>query len=331
MRDAVVAAELPALSELAAPAAYMARHSRSFRFATAFMSAAERGRLERVYAWCRYTDDLADGAGAQADGNAGSRLDAWIALSRRAYAGTPSGIAVVDRAMREMAEASVQFRYAEELVLGMRSDLQFRLFTDSDALRVYTYRVAGVVGQWLTELQGVRDPWVLDRAAALGHAMQITNILRDVGEDLDRGRVYLPLELLKRHGLTIASLDRMRRGGPVSPGYRNLVEEMMDDAARHYRLAREGMSALPPDFRRGVSIASAVYEGIIDEIRRNGYDNLRRRARTTTARKLTLAAGVLVSSFFRGEAAPNGAAAPRVNFVPWSRWMGLSEQAPGVR
>ena len=331
MRNAMVEAELPALGELALPAQYMARHSKSFRFATAFMSAAERGRLERVYAWCRYTDDLADGEGAHADGNAWLRLDSWIGLSRRAYAGTPSGIAVVDRAMREMADASVPFRYAEELVLGMRSDLRFRLFIDSDTLRVYTYRVAGVVGKWLTELQGVRDPWVLDRAAALGHAMQITNILRDVGEDLDRGRVYLPLELLKRHGLTIASLDRMRRGERVASAYRDLVEEMMADAACHYALAREAMPALPPDFRRGVSVAASVYEGILDEIRRNGYDNLRQRARTTTARKLGLAAGALLTSFFSRESGRNANVFPSVHSVPWSRWMGLTQEAPGVR
>lgn len=302
MRESLAVAALPALGELAAPAEYMARHSRSFRFATAFMSARERQRLERVYAWCRYTDDLADGDGALADGHAWSRLDAWLTLSRRAYAGTPSGIAVVDRAMREMAEAAVPFRYAEELVLGMRSDLEFRLFSDADSLRVYTYRVAGVVGQWLTELQGVRDAWVLERAASLGHAMQLTNILRDVGEDLDRGRVYIPLELLTRHGLTIASLDRLRRGETLPDGYRNLLETMMADAARHYDLAREAMPALPADFRRGVSVAASVYEGILEEIRRNGYDNLRRRARTTTARKLTLAAGALMTSFFSPEA-----------------------------
>lgn len=298
MRDSLAEAELPALGDLATPTAYMARHSRSFRFATAFMSARERQRLERVYAWCRYTDDLADGHAALADGNAPSRLDAWLTLSRHAYEGTPSGIAVVDHAMREMAEAAVPFRYAEELVLGMRSDLEFRLFLNADSLRVYTYRVAGVVGQWLTELQGVRDPWVLERAASLGHAMQITNILRDVGEDLDRGRVYLPLELLTRHGLTIASLHRLRRGEAVTDGYRDLVETMMADASRHYDLAREAMPALPADFRRGVSVAATVYEGILDEIRRNGYDNLRCRARTTAARKLTLAASALMTSFF---------------------------------
>ena len=290
--EALAVAQLPALGELTAPRAYMARHSRSFRFATAFMSSREREQLERVYAWCRYTDDLADSGAAQAD--ASERLEAWLLLSRRAYSGESSGIAVVDRVMAEMADARVPFTYAEELVAGMRSDLDFRLFVDKDSLRVYTHRVAGVVGQWLTELQGVRDPWALDRADSLGHAMQLTNILRDVGEDLDRGRVYLPLSAMNRHGVTIEALSKLRRGGRIPDGYRSLMEELMADAAHYYRRAREGLPALPADFRRGVSVAAAVYEGILDEIRRNGYDNLRKRATTTTARKMALAAASLL-------------------------------------
>jgi hypothetical protein len=81
----------------------------------------------------------------------------------------------------------------------MRSDLHHAPYQDLAALRVYTYRAAGVVGRWLTELHGVRDAWMLERATALGRAMQLTNILRDVGEDLERGRVYLPVTELRRH------------------------------------------------------------------------------------------------------------------------------------
>ena len=297
MREASLTLELPALEELSLPGAYMARHSRSFRFATAFMAQHERQRLEHVYAWCRYADDLADDGGAD-PAQAAARLDRWLALSRRAYSGSPTGVAVIDRAMKDMAEHRVPFRYAEELVVGVRGDLSFQLFVDDEALRLYTHRVAGVVGQWLTELQGVRDRWMLERAGALGHAMQLTNILRDVGEDLDRGRVYLPLERLRHHGLTIASLARMHRGAPITAGYRALVDDLMAEAELHYTLAREAMPGLPEDFRRGVSVAAAVYEGILGEIRRNDYDNLRRRAATSTARKVTLAAGALLSSFF---------------------------------
>ncbi|HEX6629536.1 MAG TPA: phytoene/squalene synthase family protein [Gemmatimonadaceae bacterium] len=284
---------LPSLGELAAPAAYMARHSRSFRFAAALLRGPERARVARVYAWCRFTDDLADREVANGD-TAAARLDAWLACSRAAYDGRPSGIGLVDRVMGEMAEHRIPFAYAADLVAGVRSDVCFVPLRDQAALRVYTYRVAGVVGRWLTELHGVRDPWMLDRAAALGHAMQLTNILRDVGEDWDRGRVYLPLTALAEHGLTVHDVGALRRGARrIDAAYRGVVEDLMAIAARDYATAREAIPHLPGGFRRAVAVAAAVYEGIHGAIRRNHHDNVRRRAVTTTRRKVILAAGAL--------------------------------------
>lgn len=284
---------VPALHELADPASYLARHSRSFRFATMLLPAADRARIARVYTWCRFTDDLVDratGTAAEVD----ARLDAWFACSRAAYEGRSSGIALVDRVMGEAAELGVPFDYPAALVDGVRSDLHFAPFPDEAALRRYCDRVAGVVGRWLTELHGVHDGWTLDRAAALGHAMQLTNILRDVGEDWDQGRVYVPLTMLARHGLCAEDIGRLRRGErEVDAAYRALLEELMATAERGYAAAREALPALPRGFRHSVAVAAAVYEGIHDEIRRNGHDNVRRRAATTARRKLELAMGVL--------------------------------------
>jgi 15-cis-phytoene synthase len=283
------------LREFSKPAAYMARNSRSFRFAAALLRGPDRARIVRVYAWCRFTDDLVD----RANGNSHDvedRLQTWLSCARAAYLGRTSGIDLVDRVMGEMAERDIPFAYASELAMGVRSDLRFVQYENFDDLRLYTYRVAGVVGQWLTELHGVRDPWMLDRAAALGHAMQLTNILRDVGEDWDCGRVYLPHSLLARHGITVADIGAMRAGvRAIESSYRSLVEEVMSVASRDYQAAWEAIPHLPPSFRRAVAIAAAVYEGIHDAIRRNGYDNLSRRAITTATRKVTLAAGALWS------------------------------------
>ena len=223
---------LPALRELATPASYMARHARSFRFAALLLRGAERDRVARVYAWCRFTDDLVDAA-AGGDASAEANLDAWLACARGAYAGHACGIALVDRVMTEMAERGIPFAYAAELVAGVRSDLRFAPYPDAAALRVYTHRVAGVVGRWLTELHGVRDPWMLERAAALGHAMQLTNILRDVGEDWDQGRVYIPLAILADHGLAPEDIGALRRGERrVDAAYRGLLEALMAVASR---------------------------------------------------------------------------------------------------
>ena len=286
--------ELPALDALADPGRYLAAHSRSFRFAASLMRGTERARVARVYAWCRYVDNLVDaGVGAAL---AERRLDTWLECSRIAYRGGDCGVELVNRVMGEMAEREIPFAYAHDLVRAMRADLYFTPYPDLDALRVYSYRAAGVVGRWLTELHGVHDTWMLDRATALGQAMQLTNILRDVGEDLERGRMYLPVSELERRGLGPADIDAIRRGTRCIDGpYRDLTETLIADAERGYRYADEAIPHLPREFRRSAGVASAVYRGIHDAIRRNGYDNIRRRAYTTQRQKVMLAAGKLIS------------------------------------
>jgi phytoene synthase len=125
--------------------------------------------------------------------------------------------------------------------------------------------------------------------------MQLTNILRDVGEDWDQGRVYLPLDTLQRHGIEPADIGAMRRDElPIGAPYRGAIEELMQVAEEGYRVARQAIPHLPASFRRAVAVAANVYEGIHGAIRRNGYDNLRRRAVTSPTRKIGLAALALV-------------------------------------
>lgn len=294
-RDLHALHTVPALRELAEPYAYLGRHSRSFRFAAALLRGADRDRVARVYAWCRFTDDLVDVSAASADETT-QRLDAWMSCSRIAYDGCACGIPLVDRVMGEMAERRIPFAYAEELATGVRSDLFFTLFDDLDALRLYSRRVAGVVGCWLSELHDVHDPWLLERASALGAAMQVTNILRDVGEDWGRGRVYLPLSMMRRHGLEPQDIGMLHRGErPLGDAYRRLIEDVMAVAEADYAAARAAMRYLPQPFRRAVAVAAAVYEGIHDVIRRNDYDNVRHRAVTSTPKKLALATSALCS------------------------------------
>ena len=289
----------PAAREAAQPprrsewAAYLARHGRSFRFASSLLPAAERELVSSVYAWCRYTDDLVDHT---RDADVEDRLDDWLAASRAAHEGERTGIPLLDDVMGRTREAGVPFTYAAEMIAGMRMDLRHRPYADMAELRLYTRRAAGTVGLWLAELNGVRERWALERAALLGQAMQLTNIIRDVGEDLGRGRLYLPLDRLHAAGLSRAMLEEARLGGePLGAAWSGLLEELMTLAERDYRAAAEALPALPPAFRRAVAVASAVYSGIHDAVRRIGYDTLRHRAVTTATDKVGLAASALVT------------------------------------
>ncbi|MEO5569122.1 MAG: phytoene/squalene synthase family protein [Gemmatimonadaceae bacterium] len=285
------------IPDLAGAGAYMSHHSRSFRFATLALGAESRGRIERVYAWCRHTDNLVDVpsmAATTSTDTIGVALDEWQRESRAAYDGAETGKPVLDAVMSDLRTSGGPFAYAEALVRGVRSDLRFRHFETMKDLRVYTHDVASVVGLWLCALHDIRDPWMLDRAAALGHAMQLTNILRDVGEDLQSDRVYLPLDLMRAHGVTMLDLHEMRaQRGPISHGYRALMEDLMQLAEADYRLAGEAIPYLPPEFARAVAVAAEVYADIHEAIRANGYDNLNRRARTTSSRKMALATRAL--------------------------------------
>jgi phytoene synthase len=204
-------------------------------------------------------------------------------------------VPLADLVMGEAAQKGVPFHYPDELLTGVGMDLDPVCFERVSDLEVYTYRVASVVGGWVTELFGVRDAAVLARAYRLGHAMQITNILRDVGEDWRSDRLYLPRDLMDVHGVGPSMVDGIVSGrGPVPLAYRELCEELMSIADQHYEAAFSALPDLPRSFARPVAVAARVYQGIHDEIRRLGYDNGTHRAHTRFTRKLRLGLAGLV-------------------------------------
>lgn len=272
---------------------YLARHSRSFRFASRLLPRDHRQRIARVYAFCRFTDDLVDepAAGAAARGEL---LDEWHALASASYQGQPAGLALLDTTMAEMRAGGVPFDHVTALWRGMRMDLDATAYATLEELRVYTHRVAGVVGLWIAQLAGVRDARALEHAERLGHAMQLTNILRDVGEDWRRGRLYLPHDVLARHGLRPGDIGDMVAGSrPVDASYRAAMDELVHVAQADYRAAFAWLPSLPARLQPGMAVAAEVYEGIHAALRRNAYDNLRERAGTSFVRKVGIAAHAL--------------------------------------
>ena len=281
--------------------AYLSRHAKSFSAASRLMPEPQRTQLAGVYAYCRYTDDLVDRAICGRD-ELVAALDHWETLSREAYDGVVTGVPLLDAVMPEMASHHVPFEYVTALLRGMRHDAVGGWFESMAQLREYCYNVASVVGLWLTEFFGVHDAWTLERAAELGIAMQLTNIVRDVGEDWRRGRLYLPRELMHAHGVTPAMIDEWscdQANMLSSTAYSALLEEIMQYAEQSYARADEAIPNLPPFFRPAVAAASRLYRAIHDVIRENGYDNLRRRAVVSAGQKLALVRAVLTdhSSF----------------------------------
>lgn len=268
---------------------YFAKNSRSFSFASRFFPSKPREQVSSVYAYARFTDDLADDLEHLSLEERTNLILEWREISRQAHTGRTTGFYLADRVMGEMGDAQVPFQYAHDLIEGMLMDLEGHTYNTIEELEHYCYCVASTIGLWLTELFGQHHPWVLERAQALGKAMQLTNILRDVGEDLRRDRIYLPSEVLEEFGLSASSLQHLaHQQGPVPESYRELMESLMDRADRYYRLAWVAIPALPGFFQRPVAVAGRVYQGIHRELRNNAYDNFNKRAHTSTLRKVFL-------------------------------------------
>lgn len=277
---------------------YFGAHAKTFRFAARLFPREQASLVSGVYAYCRFTDDLVDEPFDGADAEVvAARLEAWSHLTRVAFEGHATGVPLLDVVLGEAARRGVSWRYPDALLAGVGQDLARVRYTDWPELETYTFGVAGAVGGWITQLFGIHDERLLQRAHALGHGMQLTNIARDVGEDLTSGRLYLPLRLLHAHGLTEGELRRLAATvQPLPPGYRGMVEELLARAEAYYEEAWPGIRALPGWYRRPVAVAAEAYRGIHPEIRASGYDNLRRRASTGTAAKLLLAASGLARS-----------------------------------
>jgi phytoene synthase len=261
------------------------RKARSFYFASRFLQPEQRRDVNALYAFCRTVDDIADlpESGASV-GDARSRLDGW-----RTWLGAgahPDDDPIKYGLAHVIRKHDLPLTPLFELVDGLYDDLEPRQLPDAASLDRYCYCVAGTVGIVMAALLGARDPRARDRARDLGIAMQLTNVLRDVGEDLARGRIYLPADDMARHGYRRSDLER----GVIDERLVALLHTYIERARHCYRQGLIGLRYLPHANRLPIAIAAHAYAGILVKIECAGYDVFTQRARTTRRDKLLLAA-----------------------------------------
>jgi len=266
-------------------------HSRTFSLAARFLPRGVQMPIATLYLFCRRVDSIADqrvlevGPEQALDEvhTARNRLDQTLA-------GRPPTDEVLWRRLAEVHERySLHREPLYELIEGAVWDLEDRPIETADDLVAYSNLVGGSVGvMMLPFLAGEEHADDLEPAARqLGIAMQITNIVRDVGEDLDElDRVYLPSRWLQEHNVSRTALAN----GTVPDGYPALLERAMHASEDRYRASFKGVQALPFRTRFGIRAAARMYREIMNEVRANGYDNLSRRAYVSTGRKLLLVA-----------------------------------------
>lgn len=283
-------AELNALYQRAA--AVTAGGSKSFFFATRFFPPDLAQAAYAVYWYCRHTDDLVDEAPSQEQGR--RDLEAWAQQVTAALRGAASQDPVLAVFIDTARRYQIPAEYPLELIEGMRMDLDGMRYPSFADLRVFCYRVASVVGLMMSHVIGFRPP-ALDYAVDLGIAMQLTNILRDVGEDLERGRVYLPQDEMQQFGCTEEGLRAHRR----DDAFRELMRFQAERARRFYDQALPGVALLDPRGRFAVKIAADVYRAILSRIEAADYDVFTRRAVVPPMQKYWLSARSLAGPIAR--------------------------------
>lgn len=270
-----------------------AKFSKTFYLGTLLMPEEKRRAIWAIYVWCRRTDELVDGPRASFTTN--ETLDEWEQNLESIFSGIPledADVALVDT----LEHYPLNIQPFRDMIEGQRMDLYRSRYETFEELKLYCYRVAGTVGLMTTPVMGVDEsrtaPWDVyqnlqndptEEAIALGIANQLTNILRDVGEDARRGRIYLPLEDLKAFGYTEADLFN----SVIDERWRQLMQFQIRRAREFFALAEAGIGALSPDARFPVWAALMLYRGILDVIERNRYDVFNKRAYVPGPQKLT--------------------------------------------
>jgi len=254
----------------------------SFYYAFLFLPPQRRRAITALYAFCREVDDVVDEATDLQ--LAQTRLAWWRAEIGRMFAGDPQH--PVTRALAPaLAPFGIDAARLNEIIDGVEMDLTQSRYLDFAALERYCYRVASVVGMLAAGIFGYRDARTLDYAHDLGIAFQLTNIIRDVGEDARRNRIYLPMEDLKAYGVTAADIT----GARYSDAFAELMRFQARRAGKFYDRA---LAALPDPDRRAQRpglIMAAIYRALLAEIERDGFRVLSERVSLTPLRKLWLA------------------------------------------
>jgi phytoene synthase len=263
-------------------AALTAQHSRSFYIASGFLGLPARDAVRALYAFCRTADDIVDDGSSEA----ANRLAAWRKLALESRPPEDDLVAVAWTDTR--ARYHFPKRLIEQLLDGVGRDLdqaRYRTFAD---LTVYCYGVASTVGLMSMQIIGYEDESATPHAVKLGVALQLTNILRDVAEDWQRGRLYLPLDELQEFGLSEQDVAM----GIIDQRWRAFMRFQIARARALYEEASLGIRLLAPQGRLAVTAAASFYRGILDDIEAHDYDVFSRRAYLSTWGKVRRLPGI---------------------------------------
>jgi phytoene synthase len=262
------------------------RYGTTYYWSTALLPRVKRHHVHALYGFCRYADDIVDDLGSTA--TPAERRRALAELGDRFWADLAAGRSddpILKAVVHTVRAFDIDPDCFRRFLRSMAMDFTTETYETFDDLLVYMDGSAAVIGEMMVPILEPSRPEAFGHARDLGIAFQLSNFWRDVGEDLDRGRVYIPQEDLRK-------FDADPWARRVTPEWRELMAFEIARARRYYESADIGIAMLPPTSARCIRGARALYSGILDQIEAADYDVFSRRVRVPTWRKLAVAARV---------------------------------------
>jgi phytoene synthase len=267
--------------------------SKTFYFSSRFMSRERRNSFYAIYAFCRHTDNLID------DNEGNPKLQRllirdWKKRLLEAYKNGYSSDPILNPFVHVIKKHCIPLKYALDLIRGVSMDIRKKEYGTFSELKTYCYRVASVVGLMLMHVMGIENVEKSKKyATKLGIAMQLTNILRDVGEDARMGRVYFPKDELKKFGLSISDILTFRKTANLI----SFLKFQIARARKYYEEAITGLAMIHQEVRLVIALAFTLYSEILDVIEENEYEVFGKRAYVNTFRKIMLYLRLMVFGY----------------------------------
>jgi 15-cis-phytoene synthase len=262
------------------------RRAKNFYYSFLLLSKYQRKAMCAIYAFMRYCDDLSDEPGANR-----AAIDRWRAEMEDALEGRFSGHSVWPAFHHTVRRFGIPHEYFREMIAGVASDLEPRRFDTFDQLYRYCYQVASVVGLTTIHIFGFDTRTALPLAEKCGVAFQLTNILRDIREDAEHDRIYLPAEDLRRFGVTEQDLGQGNR----NDAFLRLMRFEAARARAYYNESRPLLDLIHPRSRPSLWALVAIYSRLLDRIERSNYDVFSRRVKLSPLEKSWIVVRALVS------------------------------------
>jgi phytoene synthase len=265
-------------------------HGKTYYLATLLLPKEKRPFVHALYGFARFADEIVDDLNSSlSSSEKANALNSWgNQVLKDLHAGSsddPIAAALVDTALR----FRIPIEYFESFLHSMKMDLTITEYQSYENLYEYVYGSAAVIGLQMVHILGTNSPSDLDAAKIaaekLGIAFQLANFIRDVGEDLDRGRVYLPLSELQAHGVTKSMLEKK----VLTPQIKSALKDQISRVRKLQAESESGIKLLSPGSRNCILAASELYCGIVDEVEKINYEVFTKRAKTSTWRRLKVA------------------------------------------